>query len=309
MRRILRLLLLTAPALLALATLGTVAADDHCAQAEVSLQVLGSGGPEFDGERASSSYLVRRRGQAVILVDAGSGSKLRFAQSGADFNTIQAVLFSHFHVDHSADFPAYIKSAFFSDRDRTLHVYGPQGNAYMPSAREFVQALLGAKDSAYPYLSRYLDDGDDYRIAVDEVRIDSRAPQALPPLDGMKLSAVAVHHGALPALAWRIDVDGKSIVFSGDMNGDYNTLAALAAHADLLVAHNAIAEDETGVARNLHMPPSVIADIANRAGVGKLILSHRMQRALAAERQTLNIIQGKFAKPVLLARDLDCYIP
>jgi ribonuclease BN (tRNA processing enzyme) len=286
-----------------------VVADDQCLHAPVSLQVLGSGGPEFYTNRASTSYLIRRNGQAVAMVDAGSGSKFRFGQSGADFNTIQAILFTHFHVDHSTDFPGYIKSAFFSDRTQNLYVYGPEGNRFMPSTHDFVYAMIGDKASAYPYLSRYLDGSDEYQILVKNINIDKHEVQQINTLNGMMLSAIPVHHGPLPAIAWRIDIGDKSVVFSGDMNGDFNTLAKLANNADLLVAHNAISEDASGVARNLHMPPSVIGDIAKQAGVKKLVLSHRMHRTLGIEQQTLSIIRNKYNKPVFFANDLDCFVP
>ncbi len=66
-------------------------------------------------------------------------------------------------------------------------------------------------------------------------------------------------HGGVPAVAWRVSMGGRSIVFSGDTNGDNGNLEQLAKGADLLVAHNAIPEGEIGAARGLHMPPSVIA--------------------------------------------------
>jgi ribonuclease BN (tRNA processing enzyme) len=294
--------------MLMLANESTVA-EEQCLRAEVSLQVLGSGGPEFYSDRASASYLVRRNGRAVVMVDAGSGSKFRFGQSGADFNTIQVILFTHLHVDHSADFSGYIKSAFFSDRDQTLFVYGPEGNQFLPSTQDFVQALIGEDSSAYPYLSGYLDGTDEYRIIVKDIKIDKHGVQNIAPLNTIKLSTIPVRHGPLPAIAWRVDIENKSIVFSGDMNGGYKTLAKLANNADLLVAHNAISEEATGVARNLHMPPSVIGDIAKQAGVKKLILSHRMHRTLGIEQQTLSIIKNKYNRPVAFANDLDCFVP
>ena len=296
-------------AILFLLAAGQVPAGEQCSQAAVGVQVLGSGGPEFYTDRASSGYLVWQDGKAVVMVDAGSGSKFRFGQSGADFNTINYILFSHFHVDHSADFPGYIKSAFFSDRDRDLAVYGPEGNQFLPPASGFVKALIGAEASAFPYLNRYLSGGDDYRIYVNDINIDKRDVINVLKFADIKLSAIAVHHGPLPALAWRVDIAGKSIVFSGDMNGGYHTLERLAKGADLLVAHNAVSEQATGVARNLHMPPSVIGDIAQQAGVKKLVLSHRMHRTLGIEQQTLSIIRKRFDKPVSFANDLDCFIP
>jgi ribonuclease BN (tRNA processing enzyme) len=280
-----------------------------CPGKGVALQVLGSGGPEFYDGRASASYLVWHKGQAVVMLDAGSGSKFRFGQSGADFNTVRAVLFTHLHVDHSVDFPAYIKSAFFSGRNQTLYVYGPQGNRYFPSTSNFIQALIGDKNSGFPYLDSYLDGSDEYRIEIKSLSLDKRNIINILPSNASGLSAVAVHHGPLPAMAWRVDVAGKSIVFSGDMNGDYGTLPKLAMNADILVAHNAVSEDASGVARNLHMPPSVIGAIAKQANVKQLVLSHRMQRTLGREKQTLSIIQKHYAGPVIFADDLGCFVP
>jgi ribonuclease BN (tRNA processing enzyme) len=58
---------------------------------------------------------------------------------------------------------------------------------------------------------------------------------------GLAASAVRVFHGAVPALAWRVEV-GKVIVFSGDTNGEGEGLVRLAMNADLFIAHNAVPE-------------------------------------------------------------------
>jgi len=66
------------------------------------VQVLGSGGPVADDARASSAYLVWVDGRARALVDIGGGAVLRFAEAGADFRDLDAVLLTHLHADHSA---------------------------------------------------------------------------------------------------------------------------------------------------------------------------------------------------------------
>ena len=91
---------------------------------------------------------------------------------------------------------------------------------------------------------------------------------------------------AFPALAWRVEIGGKRIVFSGDTNGEGDGLTQLASDADLFVAHNAVPEGATGVERRLHMPPSVIGTIAANAHVKQLVLSHRMLRTLGKENET-----------------------
>src|SRR5271154_4471921 len=120
-----------------------MAAAESCGAQGIAVQVLGSGGPELQDKRASSSYLVWENGQARALVDAGGGSALRFGESGAQMSQLDVLLFSHFHVDHSGDFAALIKSSWFEDRKRPLPIYGPPGNDFMPATTEFVSDLFG----------------------------------------------------------------------------------------------------------------------------------------------------------------------
>src|SRR6202007_432341 len=84
-----------------------------CGATGVAVQVLGSGGPESQDKRASTSYLVWLNGKALVILDAGGGSVLRFGESGAQMSQADVFLFSHFHVDHSSDFPALIFSSWF----------------------------------------------------------------------------------------------------------------------------------------------------------------------------------------------------
>jgi ribonuclease BN (tRNA processing enzyme) len=272
----------------------------------ISLQVLGSGGPEMDDRRASSGYLVWQGDRAIILVDAGSGTALNFEKSGADLTHLKAVLFTHFHVDHSVDFPSLVKASYFTEREVDLPVYGPAGNEFMPPASEFVANLLG-EGGAYPYLKGYLNDDsdEDYKITVTDVPLSPRKIQRYQLGHHISLSAVPVHHGPLPAIAWRVDMGGCSLSFGGDLSNRYDTLTGLAKGSDLLVANNAIPEGATGAARSLHMPPSEIGRVASTAAVGQLILSHRMQRTLGREQQTVTEIRKYFSGPVLFANDLD----
>lgn len=278
-----------------------------CGSTGVVVQVLGSGGPELQDKRASSSYLLWVDGQPRVLVDAGGGSALRFGESGAHMSQLDVILFSHFHVDHSGDFAALIKSSWFEDRKRDLPIYGPGGNEFMPSTTEFVTDLFGHK-GAYGYLSELLVPGEEssYKMKPHNVAAEEK-PVAVFHEDGVSASAVHVTHGGVPALAWRVEVDGKAIVFSGDTNGDGAGLPRLASMADLFVAHNAVPEGATGVERRLHMPPSVIGEIAAKGEVKKLVLSHRMLRTLGKEEQTLAEIRKSYAGPVVFANDLDCF--
>lgn len=283
------------------------AAAPDCRGPGVWLQVLGSGGPEITDQRASSGYLVWQDGRARILVDMGPGSMLRYEQSGARIEDLDVVLLTHLHVDHSADLPALIKASFFTDRARDLPIYGPTGNALMPDTVAFAQTLFGEPAGAYRYLSGYLTGDEAYRLLPHNVPAEGTAVHTLPAAQGYQLKAVPVHHGPIPAIAWRIDIAGRALAFSGDMNGDAHTLPKLAAGVDVLVAHHAIPQDATGVARNLHMPPSVIGEIAAEAKVKRLVLSHRMQRTLGREAESERAIRKRYTGPLAFADDGQCF--
>jgi len=273
--------------------------------ADIAVQVLGSGGPEMNDRRASSAYLIWSGDTAQILIDAGSGSALNFEKSGAALTDLRAVLFTHFHVDHSVDFPSLIKAGYFTDRSDPLAVFGPSGNDLMPSASAFLKQLLGT-EGAYRYLSGYLSRGEeDYMINVTDVPLDSGEIQRYQLSSDITLSAVAVHHGPIPAVAWRVEVAGCSISFSGDMSNRYGRLVELARGSDLLVAHNAVPEGAGGAARSLHMPPSEIGRIAGAAKVKKLVISHRMQRTLGREKSAEQAIRPRYSGPLTFADDMD----
>ena len=221
---------------------------------------------------------------------------------------LDVFLFSHFHVDHSSDFPALVFSSWFGDRSRPLPVYGPSGNDFMPSTTEFVRDLFSDPRGAWRYLSDMVEPNPQgtYQLQPHNV-----APASVPALvfrnADMAVYAVSVGHGAFPALAWRVEIGGKQIVFGGDTNGEGQGLTQLASNADIFIAHNAVPEGATGVERRLHMPPSVIGAIAANAHVKQLVLSHRMLRTLGKEEETQFQIRRRFSGPIRFANDLECF--
>jgi ribonuclease BN (tRNA processing enzyme) len=278
-----------------------------CGSKGLAVQVLGSGGPELQDKRASTSYLIWDHGTARVLVDAGGGSALRFGESGAQMSQVDVVLFSHFHIDHSGDFPALVFSSWFEDRKRPLPVYGPPGNGFMPSTTEFVRDLFSEPHGAWRYLSDLVEPGTQGSYTLEPHNVAASKPVLVFRNSDMVVYAVRVIHGGFPALAWRVEMGGKRIVFSGDTNGEGDGLTQLALDADLFVAHNAVPEGVTGVERRLHMPPSVIGITAANAHVKQLILSHRMLRTLGKENETETEITRHFSGPIAFANDLECF--
>ncbi len=307
MKKTLLLVLSLLNAVLAAEPLASSAASsDNCGTSGPWLQVLGSGGPELDDGRASTGYLLWVDGRARVLIDAGAGVAANFERSGASFADLDAIALTHLHVDHSADLPALLKGSYFTDRRRSLTVYGPDGNRLMPSTSVFVQRLFADGEGAFGYLGDFL--ATDERPA--DFKLDGQVAGATTHVvstNGVTLRSVPVTHGPIPALAWRLDVAGKSALISGDMAGADDRFRQLLQDVDLFVAHHAVPESASGVARRLHMPPSVIGQFAAGGKVDRVLLSHLMKRTLRSLRTGRQAVAEHYSGPIGVAHDMACY--
>ena len=110
--------------------------------------------------------------------------------------------------------------------------------------------------------------------------------------DGLRVTAIRVDHGPVkPAVGYRFDYRGRSVVFSGDTSKSAALIEG-AKGADLLV-HEALqpklvglltaALDAKGIKNtaqitrdiiNYHTTPEQAADVAREAGVKELVLNH-----------------------------------
>src|SRR5712671_7702378 len=117
------------------------AAAQTCAAGPATVQILGSGGPAINRERASASYLLWVDGQARMLVDMGGGTYLRFGQSGAKLSDLALVAISHLHPDHVSDLPALLWLSR-QLRQQPLPIVGPTGNDVAPDFPTFLARLF-----------------------------------------------------------------------------------------------------------------------------------------------------------------------
>ncbi len=286
--------------------------EGQCApQKGVALQVLGSGGPIADDGRASAGYIIWVDGQSKVLIDAGGGTFLRFGEAGASFSDLDFVGVSHFHTDHSADLPALLKSGYFSGRERSLSIAGPDGSDTFPGLESYLQRMLDEKEGAYGYLSGYLNGTGGLPALVPlEISRSAKEPAMImgDNRSDIEITAMHVPHGIVPALAFRVRMGATVIVFSGDQNGDDPRFIEFAKNATVLVMHMPIPEGAGGVARRLHAPPGVIADIASESRAKTLVLSHFMARSLVGIKETVKSIRSIYGGNVVAAEDLDCIV-
>ena len=277
----------------------------------VALQVLGSGGPVADDGRASSGYVVWVDGQSRVLIDAGGGTFLRFGEAGADFTQLDFVGLSHFHTDHSADFPALLKSGNFSPRERPLAVAGPGAGGPFPGLVSYLDSLFHAGSGAYGYLSGYLDgSGGLVRLEAREVGREQSEPVSVFGEEGsdVTVDALPVPHGIVPALGFRVRARDVTIVFASDQNGSDPAFAGFAEGATALVMHMPIPDGAKGSALQLHAPPARIGEIAAKVSVETLILSHFMARSLRAFEANVSVVADSYDGRIVVAEDLACIV-
>ena len=301
--------------LLCIATLGavigppaTAANAPFCGDEGAWIQVLGSSDAELDTDRAAAGYLVWVDGQARLLVGAGSGSAYNFRRAGARFADLDAIALPNVTAPQTADLASFVAGSATAGRSRPLPVFGPDGNDAYPGTQTLLERLIGA-GGAYPDLAAYLTFRNDggYKLSSRDVQASGRRRWARFGTSNLRLAAIPVHHGNVPSLAWRVDIDDQSMVFAGSFNNTKNVVTEFARGADLLVVHHAIAETTRGELRDWFVTPSQIGRIAKESGVRILLLGHRTARTLGRESQSREFIEAQFGGALIFANELECW--
>ena len=281
----------------------------HCGDEGVWIEILGAGSGELNDGQASPSYLIWHDNVARVLVDAGSGSQIGFEKSGARFESIEAIALTQLKPDHSGDLPAYISAAQSDTRDTRLTIMGPTGDGDVHiSTRELMQRLFGAS-GAYPYLANTIKPRASlgYRVRSVDIPATGSKRWAQYQTEHVKMSAIPVHHGDVPALAWRIEIADQIVVFTGAFNNSKNVVASFAKDTDALVVSHAIPENSRGTLRERYARPSQLGRVAAQAEARMMILGHRNGRTRGRESISRGAMEEHYDGAILFANDGECW--
>lgn len=295
---------------------GTARAQSKCDSHPLMLQVLGSGGPFPTGPRASSGYLVWRHGKPVVMVDAGGGTFLRFAEAGARLADLSLIAISHLHPDHVADLTALL---WQSDRlrEKPLKLAGPSGAGAFPTMDRFVRSLFDSIGGAFPILAGTLGQrGTGVRLEVITVDVSATTPTRVPADTDIGVTALGVPHGDVPTVAYRIQAGDRSVVLGSDQNGTNPRFVDFATGANLLVLHLSLTERAGDAIALRHARPSIVGQVAHATRARRLLLSHLIQALppVPPEQYSLSNLEPAVAEvrkryqgPVDVASDLRCF--
>lgn len=286
-----------------------------CPATGAALQVLGSGGPLAEwagGEgRAGTSYLLWIDGTPRLLIDAGAGSFLRFAEAGGKLASLDAILLTHLHADHAGDLAGVLNSGGFETRAAPLPVIGPDSGERFPGTAEFLARLLGKDTGAFAYNGGFID-GSEGKFRLDPRDIPTgggaAAPAGLDVSNDYSVVAHPVNHGPAPALGYVIEWNGKAVVITGDQSAlSERFLADLSGTKPVILFAHHVINGAEGQPRGLHRTPAQIGALAGALAPARLVLTHNMQRSLAPMADSLTAIGTGYKGPVTVAADLDCY--
>jgi len=191
----------------------------------LTVTLLGTGNPRPSIERFGPSILVEA-GKETLLFDCGRGATIRLSQAGVSLSSVTALFLTHLHSDHTVGVPDLWLSGWIMGRHAPLRVWGPAGTGdmlrHLEQAYAFDVHLRRDVDERLPAQGAVLTGKDiDEGVAYEG--------------NGVKVTAFRVDHGlAKPALGYRIDYQGHSVVLSGDTRPSEN-LVKFARGTDVLV--------------------------------------------------------------------------
>lgn len=218
--------------------------------------LLGTGTLVPDAQRGPAGFLVEH-GATRVLVDGGSGTLQRLARHGVDARRLDGGVYSHRHLDHTADLAPLLfalRVGIDVPRDRDYPIWAGAG---------FVEHLARL-DAAYGDWIR----SDRFAVPVHELPLDGPGHAVLP--GGLTLDTLPARHTG-GALHLRFtSVEGATVVFSGD-TGPSENLALLARGVDLLVTECAVDGPDV---YDAHLCPEDVAAVLDAARPRRCVVTH-----------------------------------
>lgn len=219
--------------------------------------VCGSASPLGMGQAQACIAVVTP--EHFYLIDSGAGSTDNINGLGLPMSRLQGLLLTHFHSDHIAEIYEVNLASWIQARPQPLTIYGPQG----------VDEITNAVNAGYRQDRIYRTGhhgADLLPPALGVLEHKTIAPGIILKDGDLKITAYVSEHPPIePAVGYRFDYRGRSVVISGDGNVNGDTLKIVDG-ADLLL-HDALslptvtALSEALGAAGLSRQSKIVADV------------------------------------------------
>jgi ribonuclease Z len=275
---------------------------------DLDVVFLGTAGSMPTAQRAPAALLVRRGGDR-LLFDCAEGTQRQLLRSSVGLIDLPEIFLTHFHADHVLGLPGMLKTFSLRGRELPLEVYGPRGLVDLLSSLKRVVGKLSYDLRLVELEPGDVVERDGYRLAVFAVahgvsalgwslieatrpgRFDVPGADALGVPNGPERGLLQRGEAVTLADGTTITADqvlgpprpGRKLVITGD-TAPSETIVEAAWGAQVLVTEATFSEEERERAREtMHQTAAQAADIAKRANVGLLALTHLSNRYFGPE--------------------------
>mgnify|MGYP001605272638 CR=1 FL=1 len=295
---------------------------------KIKLTFLGTSGVIPTAKRNHISVFLQYDNEG-ILVDCGEGTQRQFRKAKLNPGKITRILITHWHGDHVLGIPGLLQTLALSGYKKALEIYGPSGTKKF--MRELLQAFHfvnpikieikeidkegiffenkdffleskkmthGCPCNAYNFVEKG-------KIRIDKKKLAEAKLPSGPLLQKIKEGKDVFYQGKKYLFKNLTYMQGErkiSFVLDTSFN---DKIVSFVKNSDLLVIESTYAEDMKETANDYkHLTSSQSAQIAKKANVKKMILTHISQRYDKNNKTLLNEAH-KIFKNSFLVDDLD----
>lgn len=238
--------------------------------------MLGTGAALPDPDRCHTSILITLDSGRHVMLDCGHGATRQLMRVDVNPADVGDLFLTHLHHDHVCELPFFVISGWILNRVGALNVFGPDGTKKLVGhlfedgafdadirARGAYPARQANMEAIRPNVAEYgagviCDDG--------ELRVTAALMDHIPP-------------DVSPCYGFRIEAEGKVVVFSGD-TAPCDNIHTLSRGADLLIHECTFTEAfiehrrKSQVGTFSHTSPSDLGRLAVEAGAKQVVATH-----------------------------------
>jgi ribonuclease Z len=249
----------------------------------MKITLLGTGTPAPSLTRQSSSYLIEV-GDDVIVMDHGPGAQHRLLEAGLHPTDVTHAFLTHMHYDHIMDYPRLVLQRWDMGAGKIpeLKVYGPQPLARITERFIGDDGAFGldieSRVSHRASLDVFVSRGGELPRLKPRPEVREVAPGDIVEGNGWRVIVGEASHfqPILECLAYRLESDAGTVVYSGDSGGVPEAMIELARDCDVLIhmCHFATGMEPSAEYRRTCGSHMDIAEVAKRANVKTVVVSH-----------------------------------